>query len=158
MDINQFEPIIISDTDKKSSEFLMTINTDKEQLNHVFGLMKPTPVLPFISWNNITKIYRDFSYDTEEKWINPYKDTIEIKFKRWSYVAKEEADYGNAKIQRDDESGKLIVLIQLYVGKQSYQIDYITSEISKSIGGLELSDIVERNIISIQSTFWLQMP
>jgi len=146
MDINELTPILISETSKKSSNFIMKLDTDREELNHVFGLMKPTVEIPFISWNNITKIHRDFSYDKNENWINPSSDFILLKFKRWSYESPDEDDYGSSKILLNQAG--IVILIQLFIGKKSHSIDVISNEISKSLNNMKLIDKVERDIFS----------
>ena len=145
MDINDLEPVTISQLKKKRSNYIYKLDTDKPELNHIFAKMEPTKDIPFISWNNISKIYRGFEYTEVEGGVSTKKDSIQIKFNRSWTKLEDSINYGFAKILVNPMG--LIVLIQMITEKKSYEIETIVSHIS-TLTGVDLINGVERDILS----------
>jgi hypothetical protein len=54
-------PVPLSEITKSFSTYIYKIATSEPQLGNVFNMIKPTTDVPFVSWNNISKIHRDFN-------------------------------------------------------------------------------------------------
>lgn len=146
MNINEFEAVELSDIEKISSDYISTLESEKPFLNNIFNVIQPTLNIPFISWNNISKIHRDFEYKEEYNWINKDINSIFFKYKRWNYVSEQEENYGNAKIILNQAG--VIVFIQLIIGNESYDYNTISKNITECLGGIKLVNPVERGISS----------
>lgn len=59
--MEDISPAPLSEITKSFSTYIYKIVTSEPKLGNVFNMIKPTRDVPFVSWNNITKIHRDFN-------------------------------------------------------------------------------------------------
>jgi len=86
------DSVSISELYKLSSTYVYKLDTPIVDLGGIFDGIEPTDLVPFVSWNNISKVRRGFTVPLEE-WIHNETNTILVKYKTG-------LNYGDAAIQK----------------------------------------------------------
>jgi uncharacterized protein YxeA len=142
---NNIEGVVLSGLQKLSSTLLAEIVTVDVELSNVFYNMQPTKLVPFMSWNNIYKIYRGFKPPSTD-WLTESSAYISIKYVK-TLGSVSDIQYGESKIEINPNTNKPILFFHHEVYEkvnyeQNIVFDILTDAIGFSIGSSAEKDVV----------------
>ena len=144
IDINNLVGIDLSELNKISSTLLAEIDTRDVDIGNVFYNIQPTKLVPFVSWNNISKIYRGFIPSVSD-WVNISNKYISLKYLR-NHPSQPEI-YGDAGIEMNTQTNKNILYFHHDVNKLQYDESIIVTNLTEAIG-FDIINTAEKDMIS----------
>lgn len=152
--IKNLKPVELSSLNKTSSVYIAKIDTNDSLKGSIFKDIKLSKDVPFASYNNFSKIYREYTPPSTE-WINKTDDILIYYNKTimnspsddYQYDEFYDPYYGVAKIEFFKDYG-MVISFQYDVYKLHKSSDEVLALLQTTLGTV-FKDIAEKDISSM---------
>jgi hypothetical protein len=126
---NNLQGVPLSQLKKISSTILGKLDTPDLEISNVFYRITPTEAVPFVSWNNIYKVFRGFTPPSVE-WLNLSPDFIVLKYSK----SNDEEIYEDARIELSPTKSSILYFQYDFESKNQYNPTTIFENLGSAIG------------------------
>jgi uncharacterized protein YxeA len=142
-EFNNLKGVELSELRKTNSTLLGKLNTQDVELSNVFYSITPTELVPFVSWNNLYKVYRGFVPPTVE-WLNKSPTVIVLKYVK----NKEDKSYDDAMIDLTPNKDAILYFQHEVTIKIQFAPSDVFANLTDAIGVGIVGNSAEKDVVS----------